>query len=147
MLSGPKKVYLSKQTLQKNKTKKRRPPCAPFGRWGGVEVGRDGEELAWVSLALGISRPRPFYLGGSVWSSKKPRHPCSSRGRRRGLEARAGKAFLREPAAAALPELRPAGLSSPSPLLPPPLSSRSHETPSRERDIPQTQSHKSHFQS
>lgn len=64
---------------------------------------------------------------------------------RRGLDAWAERAFLWEPAAAAaLPELRPGGLPSPSPLLPL-LSSLSHETASRERDIPHTQSNKSHF--
>lgn len=68
-----------------------------------------------------------------------------SRGPRRGLDARAEKAFLWEPgAAAALPELRPAGLPSQFPLLPL-LSSLSHETASRERDISPTQSNKSHF--
>lgn len=99
----------------------------------GVEVGRDREGSAHVSQALTsfISQARPFYLGGSLWNGKKPQHLSSSRGRRRGLGSCTGRASLRGPeAAAALPELRPTGPSSPSPLFPPPLSSRSLETPS-----------------
>lgn len=116
-----------------------------------VEVGRDDEELAHVSPALAgfNSQPRPFYPGGSIWNRKKLQHPSSSQGRRHGLGAHAGRTSLRRRAvaAAALPELRPTGLSSPSPLLPPPLSPRPRETASPERDTPQAQNIKNHLKS
>lgn len=79
-------------------------------------------------------------------NKKKQQRQSGSRCPRRGLDAWAGRACLWElAAAAALPQLCPAGPPSLSPLHPPPLSSLFHETAPQDCDIPQTQNNKSHF--
>lgn len=127
------RVFFNTQALQI-----KAPTLVPF-----LRTAR--RRLARVSPAQGISQPRPFCRGGSAFNRKRPQRPPGSRGPRRGRGARA-EGFPRGPAGvAALPELRPAGLPSPSPPLPPLLSSLSHENAPRERGIAHTQSTKSHF--